>query len=536
MAAYPSAWQARRPRLVLDVLLYDAVGNVLTIADGNLVKKEDPAVGVTYYVGAHYEVLVPAVMPPVPPTDLEACRASGSPPDVCNDLTWTGSSGVTYNVYRSTTSPVPIDAEHRIASGLTETEYTDCGKVNNRYYAVTAVNDQGESGPSNEARASEPCDSAMAMTLPALNTTALIESGGEPVVTRYYFFNGQRVAMRRNGVVYYLLADHLASTSLVIDANGAQVGPTLRYYPYGGIRYPDDPSTFPTDYRFTGQRHDGYIKLYAMGARFYDPSLGRWISADTIIPDPANPQSYNRYSYTLGNPLRFIDPSGHDPLDAAWQEEFRAVHGREPTAEDILIRLFSIAFPDEWSRDTWNNLYTANGQLRAGAIQILFQRPPEGRDWANMPDATSHMASWYNEGETADLIRDIGSLFAGLANRSESNWVQAVTGGGASPSIWIGRDGLPDELLGGDLTGNVHHWAWTLNLGHFLGRAIGRGINTAREGGGADCDANCQADRALGAIGADMGSFMSRGLRSARSPHEFQEAWRLMPALQVNDQ
>jgi len=45
-----------------------------------------------------------------------------------------GSAGAAYNVYRSATSPVPIDAGHRIASGLTGTDYTDCGNVYNRYW------------------------------------------------------------------------------------------------------------------------------------------------------------------------------------------------------------------------------------------------------------------------------------------------------------------------------------------------------------------------------------------------------------------
>ena len=48
-------------------------------------------------------------------------------------------------------------------------------------------------------------------------------------------------------------------------------------------------------------------------ARQFDPALGRFLQADTIVPDPANPQSLNRYSYTPGNPLRYTDPSGHDP-------------------------------------------------------------------------------------------------------------------------------------------------------------------------------------------------------------------------------
>jgi hypothetical protein len=52
-----------------------------------------------------------------------------------------------------------------------------------------------------------------------------------------------------------------------------------------------------------------------MGAREYDFRLGRWLSADSIVPDPANPQSLNRYAYVHGNPLRYIDPSGHTPVD-----------------------------------------------------------------------------------------------------------------------------------------------------------------------------------------------------------------------------
>ena len=48
-----------------------------------------------------------------------------------------------------------------------------------------------------------------------------------------------------------------------------------------------------------------------MGARFYDPALGRWNSADTLVPDPGNPQSFNRYAYVRNSPLKFVDPTGH---------------------------------------------------------------------------------------------------------------------------------------------------------------------------------------------------------------------------------
>jgi RHS repeat-associated protein len=76
--------------------------------------------------------------------------------------------------------------------------------------------------------------------------------------------------------------------------------------------------TTPTTLRFTGQRQEsglgGAEGLYYYGARWYDPTLGRFAQADSIVPGAFNPQSLNRYSYTLNNPLRYIDPSGHDSV------------------------------------------------------------------------------------------------------------------------------------------------------------------------------------------------------------------------------
>ena len=46
-----------------------------------------------------------------------------------NCTSWTGSLDVTYSIYRNSTSPVPIDAGYLVTSGLTETNYTDCGNV-----------------------------------------------------------------------------------------------------------------------------------------------------------------------------------------------------------------------------------------------------------------------------------------------------------------------------------------------------------------------------------------------------------------------
>ena len=73
--------------------------------------------------------------------------------------------------------------------------------------------------------------------------------------------------------------------------------------------------TLPTDRRFTGQREETGLGLYDYVARRYDPLLGRFIQADTIVPNPANPQALNRYTCVYNNALRYTDPSGHEPAD-----------------------------------------------------------------------------------------------------------------------------------------------------------------------------------------------------------------------------
>lgn len=66
-----------------------------------------------------------------------------------------------------------------------------------------------------------------------------------------------------------------------------------------------------TDKLFTGQREITGLGIYYYGARFYSPRLGRFLSADTIVPGYSNPQNFNHFSYVNNNPLRYTDPTGH---------------------------------------------------------------------------------------------------------------------------------------------------------------------------------------------------------------------------------
>ena len=127
--------------------------------------------------------------------------------------------------------------------------------------------------------------------------------------------------------------------------------------------------TLPTKYKYTGQRQEDYIKLIQMGSQWYDSELGRFISPDPIVPGtgeggnpnavgylgastysaltidyhenqlldqlnqenrtrlqnpdfrlpsvPTNSIAFDRYAYSLNNPIRYVDPSGHFAILAA---------------------------------------------------------------------------------------------------------------------------------------------------------------------------------------------------------------------------
>jgi RHS repeat-associated protein len=135
------------------------------------------------------------------------------------------------------------------------------------------------------------------------------------VVTKYYHALGRLIAFRKNGVLHWVGTDHLGSTIRVANANFAALD-RMRYKPFGESR---DPGTgLDTDHKFTGQIEDASTALngaplYWYGSRAYDPALGRFVCPDTIVPRPGDPQSLNRYSYVLNNPLKYRDPSGHAP-------------------------------------------------------------------------------------------------------------------------------------------------------------------------------------------------------------------------------
>ena len=147
-------------------------------------------------------------------------------------------------------------------------------------------------------------------------TVAGLQSGAEGVsaaslatnVVKYYYFGGQRVAMKDGSNWYYLHNDHLGGTAFVTKTDGTKYK-FQAYNAYGSKRLSQE--SLPTDRQYTGQQKDK-TGLYYYNARYYDPGLGQFVSPDTIVPDPSKVFDYNRYMYVRGNAINFNDPTGHN--------------------------------------------------------------------------------------------------------------------------------------------------------------------------------------------------------------------------------
>jgi len=193
-------------------------------------------------------------------------------------------------------------------------------------------------------------------------------------ITKYYMAGAARVAMRKYTIpqsmtVEYMLGDHLGSTSVTTDSNGAMIS-EMRYKPWGELRYTwtDAPaSTSPayelTRYQYTGQySYDVEFGLKYYGARFYDSAVGRFVSADTVIPSGA--QGLDRYAYTNNNPINYTDPSGHDSIVAITSTQWNAYSSY--LTSELLPWGRNIATAEKWGGGIFGVIGAVAGEALCG--------------------------------------------------------------------------------------------------------------------------------------------------------------------------
>ena len=166
-------------------------------------------------------------------------------------------------------------------------------------------------------------------------------SGGK--VSKHIFLGETRIATSVNSYsnvgtgyhgeekdhIYFYHSDHLGSASLITDYKGDEYQ-RIEYTPYGeswiDIKIMGATSVMPLSYKFSAKEHDEETGLYYYGARYLDPKISMWISADPAlgeyIPDSGNVGSlpgmggvfnhinFHLYAYAGNSPVRYTDPDG----------------------------------------------------------------------------------------------------------------------------------------------------------------------------------------------------------------------------------
>jgi RHS repeat-associated protein len=154
--------------------------------------------------------------------------------------------------------------------------------------------------------------------------TRRVEGATTDVEHRYRVFagGGAIAELVRDGAgatvaTWYPHTDALGSPNVLLDEAGTRLGQS--FAPFGQAT-PDVPvGDSGSQMGFTGHDHDAEVGLIDMNGRVYDPTLGRFLTADPYVQAPFWSQGLNRYAYVFNSPLNYTDPSGFSAIDDYFQ-------------------------------------------------------------------------------------------------------------------------------------------------------------------------------------------------------------------------
>ena len=186
--------------------------------------------------------------------------------------------------------------------------------------------------------------------------------------------------------IEYLHRDHLGSVEAVTNESGNVVR-AFGFDPFGERRHEDwnrqlspseidstaDEARTGTTRGYTGHENLDRTGLVHMNGRIYDPQTGRFLSPDPVVQAPGYSQSWNRYSYVMGNPVSFNDPSGYvtaGPLCGAGSLALCA--NSNDQANGMGTSQFTVAFP--------TTTITASGYVEVGmeTVSAIVSSPAWG--------------------------------------------------------------------------------------------------------------------------------------------------------------
>ncbi len=185
------------------------------------------------------------------------------------------------------------------------------------------------------------------------------------VTANYVYAGGLHVARVTSDTFWYH-CDALGSPRRMTDRSGSEVW-TCFYYPFGEQKWPESEQ-ISNSHQFTGKEYDVEMSLNYFCQRYYDATIGRFMSLD-----PERPAASSPYAYCLNNPLRFIDPLGRKAqvqaqefLEKLFDEKWTlAQSGISQLAPEIFGPGWQYTWMDKVRRATWELSY----QLKWGSLR-----------------------------------------------------------------------------------------------------------------------------------------------------------------------
>jgi RHS repeat-associated protein len=142
-----------------------------------------------------------------------------------------------------------------------------------------------------------------------------------------------------NSVNYYAYTDHIGSVMAKGNSSGT-VTDYAKYDPFGKVltALPNVP------FGFAGARIDSQTNYYSMGARYYNPAQGRFVTRDTWASRVWHPWTWNLYSYCRNSPLNYVDPSGHGSYSTQDSPTYWLPDEEIPALEPSFSNVIEFAF------------------------------------------------------------------------------------------------------------------------------------------------------------------------------------------------
>ena len=152
--------------------------------------------------------------------------------------------------------------------------------------------------------------------------TTTDSSGTETSMLRFsYDANGKVVAVNYNGTYYYYLRNAQGDIVKLIDKTGTAVV-EYTYDSWGKLlRTTGSLSEIfgkEQPFRYRGYVYDEETGWYYLQSRYYNPEIGKFISADVYLSTGQGVLGHNAYAYCGNNPICRSDPSGYAWWDDAW--------------------------------------------------------------------------------------------------------------------------------------------------------------------------------------------------------------------------